>query len=126
MVAGQNFLKVIRIVITFFLFLFYVNYSFAENLKFKKIVDLEGPWGSTFINDKELLITEKSGKIKLIDLNTKSISVINHNLNLLEHGQGGLLDILFKNDFVYVSYTENRGNGKEDQKKDQKAPAEKK
>ena len=44
MAAGQNFLKVIRIVVTFFfLFLFYVNYSFAENLKFKKIVDLEGP-----------------------------------------------------------------------------------
>ena len=41
---------------------------FAEKIIFKKIVDLNDPWGSTFINNNELLITEKSGKIKLINL----------------------------------------------------------
>ena len=76
------------------------------------MIDLNSPWGSTFINNKELLITEKSGSIKLINLNTKKISNINHNLNFLEHGQGGLLDILYKNNFVYISYAENRGDGK--------------
>ena len=42
----------------------------------------------------------------------KETSLINHNLNFLEHGQGGLLDILFKDSNVYISYTENRGNWK--------------
>ena len=112
MVVDQNFLKVKRTLVTIFLFTLFINYSFADNLRFKKIVNLKGPWGSTFINDTELLITEKSGEIKLIDLNTKKISSLNHNLNYLEHGQGGLLDILYKDDFVYVSYTENRGNWK--------------
>ena len=112
MVVDQSFLKVRKILVTIILFIFYVNYSFAENFNFKNIVNLKSPWGSTFISETELLITEKSGEIKLIDLNTNKISIINHNLNFLEHGQGGLLDILFKDNFVYISYTENRGDWK--------------
>ena len=112
MVVDQNFLKVRKFFISIFLFSVSINVSFAENLIFKKIVDLNDPWGSTFINNNKLLITEKSGKIKLINLNSKKISEVNHNLNYLEHGQGGLLDILFKDSFVYISYSENRGSGK--------------
>ena len=112
MVVDQNFLKVKKFFISIFLFFISINISFAENLIFKKIVDLNDPWGSTFLNNEKLLITEKSGKIKFINLNSKTISEINHNLNYLEDGQGGLLDILFKDSFVYISYSENRGNGK--------------
>jgi len=112
MVVDQNFLKVKRSLVTIILFIFCISYSFAENLNFKKIVNLKSPCGSTFTSNTELLITEKSGEIKLIDLNTNKISLLNHNLNYLEHGQGGLLDILFKDDFVYIAYTENRGNWK--------------
>ena len=88
------------------------NISLAENLSFTKIVDLKDPWGSSFINNEELIVTEKSGKIKLINLTSKKIFVIQHNLNYLEHGQGGLLDIIYKDNFIYISYTENRGNWK--------------
>ena len=112
MVVDQNFLKVKKFFITIFLFLISIKVSLAENLNFKKIVDLNDPWGSTFINNKELLITEKSGKIKLINLNTKEISEVTHNLNYLEHGQGGLLDILYKDDYIFISYSENREDGK--------------
>ena len=112
MAVDQNFLKVRKFFISIFIFFISINVSFAENLTFKKIVNLNDPWGSTFINDRKLLITEKSGKIKLINLNSKKISEVNHNLNYLEHGQGGLLDILFKDSFVYISYSENRGAGK--------------
>jgi quinoprotein glucose dehydrogenase len=110
MVVDQNFLKVKRFSISILLLIFTTTFSLAENLNFKRIVNLNSPWGSTFINNDELLITEKSGKIKLINLNSEKIFEIDHNLNYLEHRQGGLLDILFKNDFVYISYTENRGN----------------
>ena len=112
MAVDQNFLKVNKFFIPIFLFLISINVSFAENLSFKKIVDLNDPWGSTFVSNNKLLITEKSGKIKLINLNSKKISEVNHNLNYLEHGQGGLLDILFKDSFIYISYSENRGSGK--------------
>ena len=81
-------------------------------IKLSRIVDLENPWGSTFINNDELLVTEKYGSIKLINLKNKKVTSINHNINFLVDGQGGLLDILYKDEFVYVSYSEDRGSGK--------------
>ena len=86
--------------------------SIAENLKFKKISSLDKPWGSSFINNDEIIITEKSGKIKIVNILNGNITEIEHNLNFLEYGQGGLLDILYKDNFIYISYTENRGNWK--------------
>ncbi len=93
-------------------FLLIFSYSNASTLSFKKIVNLNEPWGSTFLNNHELLITEKSGEIKLVNLKTKNITKINHNLEVLEYGQGGLLDILYKDNIVWVTYTEDRGNYK--------------
>ena len=89
-----------------FLFLFFTSIAEAEEFKLSKILSLDVPWGSTFNNNDELLVTEKSGKIKLINLVTKKIKIIDHNLSVLEYGQGGLLDIIFKNNTVWVSYTE--------------------
>ena len=57
----------------------------------------------------QLLVTEKYGKIKLINLNNNQVKEIEHNLNFSTPGQGGLLDILYKNQMVWISYTENRG-----------------
>ena len=82
------------------------------HFKFNKITKLDKPWGSTFINNDQILVTEKGGKIKLINIKKKDIKIIDHNLNFLEHGQGGLLDIIYKDDVVWISYTENRGNWK--------------
>ena len=89
--------------IILFLFIFSVS---AEAIEFKinKITDLDAPWGSAFISNKELLITEKSGIIKLINLESGESSEVSHNLKILEDGQGGLLDILYKDKIVFVSY----------------------
>jgi hypothetical protein len=43
----------------------------------------------------KILITEKSGNL-LVDLIIKN-KKINHNLNILEDGQGGLLEVLYYN-----------------------------
>ncbi len=94
------------------LILIFSNIANANNFSFKKLVDLKDPWGATFIDKDNMLITEKGGAIKLININNKDISLINHNLKFLEYGQGGLLDILINNNFVYVSYSEDRGNWK--------------
>ena len=66
----------------------------------------------TFKNQNEILITEKSGNILFVNLKDKIIKNINHNLDILEDGQGGLLEILYHNEKIFVSYSENRGNGK--------------
>ena len=86
--------------------------AYAENLKFTKIINLDKPWGSSFINKDELIITEKNGKIKIVNINSGEVSEVDHNLNFLKVGQGGLLDILHKDNFLWISYSEDRGNRK--------------
>ena len=100
----------IKILVIFFLF--NAQIINADEYNFTKIVHLDKPWGSTFVNDDKILITEIGGKIKLLNLKSKNVKIIKHDLDFLEHGQGGLLDILYQNKNVWISYTENRGNWK--------------
>ena len=58
------------------------------------------------------MVTEKAGKILLLDLNNGLKKTISHNLSVLEDGLGGLLDVLFHKGKVFVSYSEDRGGGK--------------
>ena len=101
-----------KLFILVFLFINFSILSFAENLKFEQIVNLKDPWGSSFINNNEIIITEKSGKIKIVNINSKEVFEVKHNLNFLEIGQGGLLDIIYENHTIWISYTEQRGNWK--------------
>jgi quinoprotein glucose dehydrogenase len=100
----------------FFILVFFIiniqSTSLADDFNFKKIANVNNPWGSSFINNEEIIITEKSGKIKLINVKSKDIIEIKHNLNFLEYGQGGLLDIIYKEKKLWISYTEDRGNWK--------------
>ena len=85
----------------------------AEDFKLNQIISgLDKPWSLTFKNQNEILITEKSGQIILINLKDNKKEKINNNLKILEDGQGGLLEILYHKKMVFVSYSENRGNGK--------------
>jgi len=101
--------KAIAIIVLGFLL---SGYAYPENLKFTKIINLDKPWGSSFINIDELIITEKKGKIKIVNINSGEVSEVDHNLNFLKVGQGGLLDILHKDNFLWISYSEDRGNRK--------------
>ena len=98
-----------RIIIALFLISSVVE---ADEVKLSKIVSLNQPWGSSFINDEEIILTEKEGKIKIVNINTKDILDIEHNLNFLVYGQGGLLDILHKDQDLWISYSEDRGDWK--------------
>ena len=99
-----------KIVIFVIFYLFSLN-SYALEFKFEKVIKgLNNPWSLTFIDQKNILFTEKSGKLYFLNLENKKISEISHNLNVREYGQGGLLDVLYKNQSVYISYTEDRGN----------------
>ena len=91
-----------RIIIALFLISSVVE---ADEIKLSKIVSLNQPWGSSFINDEEIILTEKEGKIKIVNINTKDILDIEHNLNFLVYGQGGLLDFIYKDNHLCVSYS---------------------
>ena len=90
---------------------FTFSYSYSSEIKLIKIFDgLNKPWSISFIDETNILITEKPGNLLVVNLKDKTKSVIKHNLSVLEDGQGGLLDVLFHDEYVYVSYSENRGN----------------
>ena len=95
------------------LLIFGYSNLYALEIKLEKIADgLKKPWSHSFIDQKNLLITEKSGKLFTLNLIDKKISEIKHNLSVLEDGQGGLLDVLYDKKQVYISYSENRGDWK--------------
>ena len=99
----------------YFLLIFFLlncSNSYSENYSYIKIAQLNEPWGSSFINNDQIIITEKDGKIKIININSKEILNVKHNLNYLNVGQGGLLDIIYKDKNIWISYSEDRGNGK--------------
>ena len=94
-----------------FLFLFIFSNSYSSEIQFEKIFDdLNKPWSLSFIDKENVIITEKTGKLLTLNLKDKNINEIKHNLSLISLGQGGLLDVLYKDNTIYISYSENRGN----------------
>ena len=90
---------------------FFLNVTFlhSEEFKLTKILGgLKSPWSLSFVSQNEVLITEKSGNIIYVNIENKEQKKIKHNLKVLEHGQGGLLDVLYHNKKVFISYSEKR------------------
>ena len=86
----------------------YNDYPLTKsNFTLTKITeDLNYPWGITFVNDYEVLITEKEGRIHKVNVIDGSKVEITHNIpNILASQQGGLLDILYHKGFVFVTYS---------------------
>ena len=96
------------------IFLFLTINLNASEYKLEKVISgLNKPWGMSFINDNELFLTQKSGEILKINLTTKEVKNFSHNLKVVQpHWQAGMLDIIYKDGEVFVSYTEDRGNDK--------------
>ena len=94
-----------------FLFLFIFSNSYSSEIQLEKVFDeLNKPWSLSFIDKENVIITEKSGKLITLNLKSKSKNEIHHNLSLISLGQGGLLDVLYNDNQIYISYSENRGN----------------
>ena len=110
MVVDQSFLKVKKYFLLVIFFLLFTSKGYSNNYKFTKIIELDEPWGSSFINNEEIIITEKKGKIKIVNFISKEVTEVKHNLNFLEVGQGGLLDIIYQDNTLWISYSEDRGS----------------
>jgi glucose/arabinose dehydrogenase len=90
----------------------FLNLSSNEPKLEEVIKGLNKPWSLSFVTETDILITEKSGSLLKVNLINKKIKKFTHNLNILEDGQGGLLEVLFDNNEIFVSFSENRGGGK--------------
>ncbi|MEH6626012.1 MAG: PQQ-dependent sugar dehydrogenase [Motiliproteus sp.] len=78
---------------------------------------LATPWGMAFISATEILITERQGSIKKLDLRQNSITAITGVAPVLIEGQGGLLDVAVPpgfsdGDWIYFTYSKpQQGQG---------------
>lgn len=77
---------------------------------------LSSPWGLEFLPDGRLLVTEKTGSLRIVDTNGNISSPISGVPAVYSSGQGGLLDVnispYFDQDrMVYMSFSESRSGG---------------
>ena len=97
--------------VLFFIFLTTIS-MFAQNTVSKVASNLGVGWGMTFLNENSLLISQKDGKITLLDLKSKETKNIQNIPKVLYRGQGGLLDIQKKDEWIYLTYVKNvKGQG---------------
>ncbi len=73
--------------------------------------NLEHPWGMAFLPDGRLLVTERAGRLRILDKNNKLSQPVKGTPQVLYKEQGGLLDVALDPDFrqnrlVYLSYAE--------------------
>ena len=58
------------------IFLFLFSNLYAKDFKLEKIIDgFDSPWSLSFIDKQNLLVTEKPGNIKLINLQKKRLMI---------------------------------------------------
>ncbi len=87
--------------------------SEGMKLDVEKIIDGLGvPWGMTFISENKLLVTERSGSVLLINLETTKKIALRNVPEVMHDGQGGMLDIVLspdykKNGWIYFTYVRN-------------------
>ena len=87
-----------KIIILFYILL--INSVLADYKLTNLVNNLDSPWSITQVNENIFLINEKGGNIKFFNKSKNSIKNIKHNLKILEHGQGGLMDIYFYKDKI--------------------------
>ena len=77
---------------------------------------LEHPWSVAFLPDGRLLVTERPGRLRLVDRDGQLSSPLAGVPTVLARGQGGLLDVVLSPGFaqdrlVYLSFAEPGGAG---------------
>ena len=71
---------------------------------------LDYPWALAFLPNGDLLVTERTGQIRIVSQNTVSEPLVGLPKDIYVQGQGGLLDVVLHpnyhiNGWLYLSYT---------------------
>ncbi|HET9484155.1 MAG TPA: PQQ-dependent sugar dehydrogenase [Xanthomonadales bacterium] len=83
----------------------------AQPFESRSVAKFDEPWAMTFLPDGRLLVTEKKGKLKLVDVATGKSADVSGTPTVDYGGQGGFADVVLhpefaKNGWVYMSYAE--------------------
>ena len=77
---------------------------------------LQNPWGIAFLPDGRMLVTERTGRLRIVTQKGELSAPVTGTPNVWANGQGGLLDVALapdfeKSRFVYMSYAQARDGG---------------
>ena len=90
-----------------------IVYSEGMTLRVEQVsAELGIPWGLCFISANHLLVTDRSGPIRRVDIDTGQATLLKNVPEVLAEGQGGMLDVAisprFKKDgWIYFTYVKN-------------------
>ncbi|WP_414473522.1 PQQ-dependent sugar dehydrogenase [Microvirga sp. M2] len=78
--------------------------------------NLQNPWSLVFLPDERMLVTERPGRLRIVNTDGTLSEPIRGLPGVSAGGQGGLLDVALDPDFarnrvVYLSFSEDRGDG---------------
>ena len=106
------------------LLLFFASSAFAQNYKsdehsFRLVRVVEGlqqPWSLAFLPDGRMLVTEKAGRLRVVNQGKLEPQPIAGLPQTTVHGQGGLHDVVLhpgfsKNGLVYLAYAARGADG---------------
>ena len=69
-------------------------------------------WGFDFLNDKQIIFTERGGALRILDLESKKVTDVAGAPKVWVKGQGGLLDVRVhpkKRNIIFLTYSEPIG-----------------
>ena len=99
------------------LLLFFTTHSYSHDYPFviEEITNLDQPWAMTFLPDGNFLVTEKPGKMFMMNQAGETLAEISGVPEVAYGGQGGLGDVVIHPDFnenktVYISFAEEGEN----------------
>src|SRR5262245_51436082 len=83
----------------------------GDNLIAVPVANFREPWAMTFLPDGRLLVSEKKGALKLLDVNSLREGDVAGVPTVAYGGQGGFGDVILhpafaQNNLVYLSYSE--------------------
>jgi len=88
-----------------------LTYESDDRFEVEPVVDgLEEPWGLSVLPDERLLVTERPGRLLLVDLESETLETVSGTPGVDAGGQGGLLDVEAHPEFddepwIYLTYS---------------------
>lgn len=75
--------------------------SWAQSLRLQVLTTgLEHPWSLAFLPDGQMLVTERPGRLRVVQANGSVLGPVVGVPDVVAQGQGGLLDVIVDSDFV--------------------------
>lgn len=93
--------KHLALALTSIIFALATPFAQAQTVRAEVVAsNLQNPWALAFLPDGRFLVTERPGRLRVIEPNGEISAPVLGLPSLVAQGQGGLLDVLIDTDFV--------------------------